>query len=487
MRTFLKGDGAAGRFWYAERDGRSLLVTSGVVGTAGEAKREDFADEAAAGVELERLVAEQVKEGYRETTAKVASSSLRASLEAALVENPDDLAAHSAYADYLAEQGDPRGELIQTQLALEDPARPAAERKTLARREAELLTLHGRQWLGATGRFLWGEWSGPDKPWRYTLRRGWLDTVRLLSGPQEAIEVLAKAPEARLLSRLEIVYDMRHHPWAFDDWVEGPARALGVAEGGAYSQWYDVLQDVDPITPLLASPYLGNLRAFKYGYSDDDPDELRHSSMARPFDDVIAEQVIALLEKCPRLEELSINDSVIDVAQLFASPALGQVRVLQYYFAIGRYGTPGPEYPLSALSRNASLTNLHTLRLLPGRDAEVTLPELGAVLRSPHLPALEGLQVRLTRDGDGLARLIAGSGVLRRLKRLDVAQGNMTDEGARLLADAEGVGGLEVLDVSRNALTRDGVAALERAGVRTVVAERQHGPDDDDYYWVDAE
>jgi uncharacterized protein (TIGR02996 family) len=45
---------------------------------------------------------------------------LREALEAALVENPDDLAAHRAYADHLMELGDPRGEFIQVQLALED-------------------------------------------------------------------------------------------------------------------------------------------------------------------------------------------------------------------------------------------------------------------------------------------------------------------------------------------------------------------------------
>ena len=44
-------------------------------------------------------------------------------LQAAVVEGPDDLAAHMALADWLSEQADPRlqarGELIRTQLALE--------------------------------------------------------------------------------------------------------------------------------------------------------------------------------------------------------------------------------------------------------------------------------------------------------------------------------------------------------------------------------
>ena len=72
----------------------------------------------------------------------------REALEAALAAAPDDLAAHMAYGDLLSEQGDPRGEFVQVQLALEDERRPAAERKELQRRERELLDAHEREWLG---------------------------------------------------------------------------------------------------------------------------------------------------------------------------------------------------------------------------------------------------------------------------------------------------------------------------------------------------
>src|SRR5262249_27323966 len=73
---------------------------------------------------------------------------LRESLEQTLIDNPDDIASHMAYADYLRDQGDPRGEFIQVQLALEDPARSPEERKRLKKREDELLDVHEREWLG---------------------------------------------------------------------------------------------------------------------------------------------------------------------------------------------------------------------------------------------------------------------------------------------------------------------------------------------------
>ena len=69
-------------------------------------------------------------------------SDLRAALEAALAEDFDDLAAHAAYADLLTEMGDPRGELIQVQLALEDVGCIGAGRAELERREEELLGAH---------------------------------------------------------------------------------------------------------------------------------------------------------------------------------------------------------------------------------------------------------------------------------------------------------------------------------------------------------
>lgn len=56
-------------------------------------------------------------------------------LEKAIMEDPDDLAAHAAYSDWLIQEGDSRGEFIQVQLALEDAGRSAKERKELQQRE----------------------------------------------------------------------------------------------------------------------------------------------------------------------------------------------------------------------------------------------------------------------------------------------------------------------------------------------------------------
>ncbi len=63
--------------------------------------------------------------------------SLQAALEEAIREDPEDRAAHAAYADLLTEQGNPQGEFIQVQMALDEEGLPAAERKrALQRNEA---------------------------------------------------------------------------------------------------------------------------------------------------------------------------------------------------------------------------------------------------------------------------------------------------------------------------------------------------------------
>src|SRR5207244_4361932 len=105
--------------------------------------------------------------------------------------NPDDLATHMAYADHLVEQGDPRGEFIQVQLALEDPRRSTAERNELRKRELELLAAHQAEWIGdAADLFVptkdlaaLGERFGVslyrNDDFAFGFARGWLDTLEL--------------------------------------------------------------------------------------------------------------------------------------------------------------------------------------------------------------------------------------------------------------------------------------------------------------------
>ena len=485
MRTFVFTDDKSNKFWNIDLSGTGFTVTFGKVDTKGQTQRKDFPDEDKAQKAHDKLVAEKLGKGYVETTKQTPVSPLQQALEASLVENPDDLASHMAYADYLMEQGDPRGEFVQTQLALEDPSRSTAERAPLLARERELLARHARTWLGDLGRFLVGKHSGPDKPFDYEFRRGWLDAVRVLPAPDAILASLAKAPQARLLRRLEAVYDMRFHPFDLDSFVEAMNKALkGDEEPFDTEEWYE---SVTVLPPLIESPYLGNLQVFKLGYSDS-ADQINYTTMCMPFESCTVDQMIAFVGRCPRLEELYLNTALSNIERLFAMPTLGNLRVLQYFYGSDySQGGSGGAYPLSALAGNASLGRLTTLRLHAGRDARIDPAEFEAVVRSPHLPGLAHLHVHTIDGGDRACRAVVESGVLRRLKTLGLGYGNMTDEGARDLAACPDLTRLDLLDVTKSGLTPLGIALLQAAGVR-VVAGDQHAPEEDySWYEVDVE
>jgi hypothetical protein len=258
-----------------------------------------------------------------------------------------------------------------------------------------------------------------------------------------------------------------------------------VREGEREGEVYDAFATL----PFVAgSSVLANLRAFKYGFSDDHENGPSHSTMVDPFGSSTAEQVLDLLKKCPRLEELYLNTTLRGIDTLFASPLLGNVRVLQYYYGADYYSphrSSGVPYPLRALAQNKALANLITLRFHPGRDAGIDLDELNELLRSKNLPALRHLQVHAPRDPDEAAERIVASGILKRLKWLDIGYGNMTDAGAGVLTRCPDLKNLEVLDVSHNSLTPAAIRALGATGV-CVVADDQHDANDW-YYNVDWE
>jgi uncharacterized protein (TIGR02996 family) len=97
-----------------------------------------------------------------------------------ILEAPDDDLPRQAYADWLLDQGDQRGEFIHIQCRL---ARETSEsvRRQLEARERELLAAHEEEWLG-TLRPLLARW---------TFRRGFLDAVAVSAAAYIAHEAIA--------------------------------------------------------------------------------------------------------------------------------------------------------------------------------------------------------------------------------------------------------------------------------------------------------
>jgi uncharacterized protein (TIGR02996 family) len=377
-----------------------------------------------------------------------ATDSLRQAMEASLKANPDDLATHMAYADHLNELGDPRGEFIQVQLALEDSSRPPGEREQLRQREQELLRTHQAEWLGeAAPLFLKpaAELTGsveafglnPQYSWsrygseynRFSFARGWLEDLYLGGFTAPLAEALGRSPTIGMLRRLTITRS------GIDYEPEG----------------YDV---------LAGWSCLASLRRFQIGPDDDQCH-------------IIGIDIGSAIAGMNRLEELYLYAHQVEVNEVFALP-LPNLRTLHVYHL--------REYPLEVLAANPSLGNLITLccwphALEPDDDRAYIQPEnFRALVASPHLKSLTHLALNLTDIGDEDMTALVESGLLRRLRVLDLWCSRIGDEGARILAACPDLRRLERLRLSQNGLTSQGIALLQATGVN-LEAANQYTPD----------
>ncbi|HEY1188677.1 MAG TPA: TIGR02996 domain-containing protein [Gemmata sp.] len=387
--------------------------------------------------------------------------------ESALRANPHDLAGWCAYADWLTEQGDPRGEFMQVQLALEDETRSKSERAALKEREAEFLKAHEREWLGEElGEFLLANRDEPDRydPINpvYEWRRGFLWELVIGELDADTAQALAHTPAARMLQALRVHGVGEHRPIA-----PGAPNPPGVDR---YS----------PLFELIGSPLLDNLRVFQYGpeVADESLTGDQWQNMAR-FDCWTyhpgLEHVIGSMS---RVEELHLFCKQYDIGAVFGAMSLPNLRVLRVYHLgtrDSRSEREGYAYPLGILAANPAMSNLTHLLFhphheeyssasYPDLDCFLPLSALQALTGSPHLTKLTHLQFRLSNMGDEGAREIVRSGLLKRLKWLDLRHGCVTDEGARALAECPDLRNLGHLDLSRNMVTDVGLNLLKQTG-----------------------
>jgi uncharacterized protein (TIGR02996 family) len=399
---------------------------------------------------------------------------MREAFEQAILDNPDDRASYAAYGDWLAEQGDPRGDFIQVQLALEDPSTPAPERKDLRDREKRLLSQHERDWLGELAPHLLQPSFGPeeyglDSQFEYRWERGFLAALRVPFLPMAFAQALATAPAARFLRELRVHVQARYwEPEEEDPYAPPPARVP--TPEGVRNHW--------ELLELIGAPCLRNLRVFQMGDADPEPPPADPTRWGECH--TYAPGLEHVIAGMPRVEELHLLCKDYDAERLFALPNLGRLRVLRVYH-LGVRGSWGEgeryEYPLNVLAANPALANLTHLLFHPhhperytryrqgGQRSFLPLERVRALVQSPHLPALTHLQLRLSNMGDEGVRVLIDSGILKRLKVLDLRHGCVTDEGARLLAECPDLKHLESLELSRNAVSAPGLALLRGTGV----------------------
>jgi uncharacterized protein (TIGR02996 family) len=466
MRTFTFSDGKSNKFWNIDLQDTQFTVTYGRAGARGQTQTKTFATAATAAAAHDKLVREKLAKGYVETTPAAALTPEDA-LGRQVREDPDDVATLGVYADRLSELGDPRGEFIHVQLALEQEGVSAERRQQLQQREKELFGQHGRGWLGGLAEYLLDQ-HGVDEHTRKTLAlggeggyqfrcaRGRLDSLKVPYATVAFSRLLARSPEAGFLRRLEL----NRTPYD-DEYEEGDDVPAGVDSAALY--------------PLRRAPFLGTLRVFQLGEAVED--EQAASSHMRCH--TSGEGAAELVGQMPRLEELYLLAHRVNLDGLFALKNLTNLRVLQVYHCY--------RYPLETLADNPAfgrLTHLllHPHALEPGDEqAYITLDGVRAVLRSRHLRDLTHLRLRLSDLGDEGCEEVVRSGALRRLKVLDLMHGRITDRGAAVLAACPDLRNLDLLEVSFNQITPAGVEVLRRTGVK-VQATSQYQPGDEFLY-----
>jgi uncharacterized protein (TIGR02996 family) len=469
MRTFEFKDAKSSKFWNIDLRGNAFTVTYGKIGSSGRSSTKTFPTAERAQAAADKLVAEKLGKGYVETTPGTPSAQA-AVFERAILENPADGTIWRAYADYLAEEGDPRGEFMQVQLALEEESRPAVERKKLQAREKALLKEHEKEWLGELAPHLLDngghrdqeDYGDPDRrPWtEHRWGGGFLASLRVQCLTRTFAQTLAAAPAARFLRELRL--HGTSYYWSLED-DDTPPRVPTPAGAREHYEWFE----------LIGAPCLRTLRLFYVGDEEAEPAEDGWCDCHTSTPGI--HHVIAGM---PRVEELHLLCKDYETADLFALPNLTHLRVLRVYHLGGYPYDRRYEYALDVLAANPALGNLTHLLFHPhqpeglGADGQyhsyLPLVQVRHLLRSPHLKSLIHLQLRLSDMGDAGVREIIASGILKRLKWLDLRHGCITDEGARAFAACSDARNLERLDLSRNAVTAAGLRTLRAAKVNAV-------------------
>jgi uncharacterized protein (TIGR02996 family) len=303
--------------------------------------------------------------------------------------------AYAVYADWLAERGDPRGELIAIALA-----REVADDETLRAREKLLLDEYAFEWLGQLA------WA-PIAETTVTWRRGFLDTVRFgveyvrdepgYVGSAFEIRELARLPGTRFVQTVEL--------WRKADWDDDVFVAIGKV--GVHARTlsiktpeYSEAGNVEPAYPGLST--LRELRiesrAFELGAID--LPALR--SLELVTRGLTRDNLASVLAaNCPELERLvlwlgetGIHDCDVELADLDALLATDRFPKLRELGLCGRM-------PVEVIPRVVGTPLLARLKVLDLAGSYIDGTDVLAV--RDHAAALSHLEaLRMPRGDRGI-------------------------------------------------------------------------------------
>ena len=295
-----------------------------------------------------------------------------------IIEAPDDDLPRLAYADWLEEQGHPRGEFIHVQIDLARLPADDPRRLNLHRREQELLQRHAWEWAEPLGERI--------REWMF--ERGFIERVSTsLEVPAADLQFLLQQAPIRHLRDEGQVCELQ----GVVDACPHLGKLLGLEFWGLYA-FDDIL-----LRRILLSPHLANLRTLILHHD-------RNGNLAD--DDVIIDGVVSPFRE--NLEELAVN-----IDGCWRGPSAQVVR---------------------AIARSPSLKKLRRLTL---SHAELDLPTVYLLERSRNLPRLKHLDLGNCRTTaavwDAVLEFVEG----RNLSSLRLAGADVVDEEGSFIASLD--------------------------------------------------
>jgi uncharacterized protein (TIGR02996 family) len=407
----------------------------------------------------------------------------------AVLDAPDDDAPRLIYADWLEEQGDPRGEFIRIQCALAQMDEADDHRWELEARERQLLWQHSKGWAGPVRRYV--------KKWRF--RRGFVEKItiradRFLACADELMRLapirhvrfvaaerflgdLARCPQLARLSGL----DLRHHNHL------DAQRLRPLLESKRLKRLNELVLrgtgicNTAGLQALAKSPVLANLTTLDVSDYRRDPARGRqgrrelysqrdwqHETVA---DGLTIRGIRALIESShlKHLRSLALGGygwsiDVDAIRILVDSPLLGRLTSLDlsHDFPLSIW-VEHPVDLLEAISRSRQSAGLRTLGLCRTHITEAGREALAASAYLGELRALHFMDAYFEWE-EGPARGLAAAH-LPQLRQLHVAHDNFGDNALKALALAKGLPKLRVLALEDVGVGAEGIRGLIKASL----------------------
>jgi uncharacterized protein (TIGR02996 family) len=440
-REFRPKDGASDQFWAITLEGDRHTVQSGTVGTEGQTKTKKFPTAQKARDDYLKLVAEKLRAGYA-------------------------------------------------------PAIPPLEFEFVQGRSSKFWTIEVRG-KGFTVRFGRIGTAGQTQTKEFDdaaeARRA---AAKLVAEKTAKGYVEKHAPAGSLLGALYAA--LAADP---DDQVSRAALADFLTEQGqqptSVAYRVDGNGELGPLEAFLADPAVGLVEALVvgccfHGYEGGSGEAVQ--ALVRGHDRLTRLRALFLGDITYEEDEISWIAHPDLTGLLTAFPRLEHFRVRGGEgLSLGKFKhehLKSLAFEASNLSRKvvravgaSSLPALEHLELWLGTSyygADTTVADLKDVLAGKPTPALRCLGLRNSEIADDVARAVAQSPILGRLRVLDLSLGNLTDRGAEALLAAPDLARLEKLDIHHHFVSPELVRRLEGLGIQVDASEAEEPEDVDD-------